>query len=48
MLGSMRDSHGRPNIRTRLLLYLVAVAVLGPVILAVVLGGGFDVFGYPL
>lgn len=48
MLSFLRDERGRPNVRTRLLLYLVAVAVLGPVLLAIALGGHLGIFGYPL
>lgn len=48
MLGSMRNERGRPNFPTRLLLYVVAVAVLGPLALAVLHGVGFSIFGYPL
>jgi hypothetical protein len=44
---SLRDDRGRPSRRARLLLYLVVACVIGPVIAAVFLGGGFQILGYP-
>jgi hypothetical protein len=43
----LRDDRGEPTVRSRLLLYLVVAAVVGPVVAAVFLGGGFQILGYP-
>ena len=47
MLSFLRDGRGRPSAGSRWLMYAVALAVIGPVVAAIFLGGGFQVLGYP-